>query len=533
MTLRRPLAAALAALLASACADEARTPLAPAPDAAPDAAPRAALSNGQAQQEAKSALELIEDDLDAGLLDKENGNRYREYAVSAPSKLPPKYRSTARGKDATYSMVQLARDWSTLSEATKKEIRDLRANGFGNLQRTLETPHFVLHYTTQGDWAVPTRDTNANGIPDFIDASAASWELVWQREVAQLGYPAPKLTTDAAGNVSSKFHVYFKDMPYYGYCVPENVTLQSLSPVPMGTASAWIVVENDFAGFLPNDEDRTGTEVVRTGALKVTQAHEFMHALQFNLNVYQSGWLMESHATWAEDAVYDDVNDWHWYVNRFLRTPSLPITSRFVYGSAYFMNWLSERYGVDVARRIWEAAKTNSASDAVRLAAFGGAWEPIAAFAPAQPTLGLSDFASGATSVIPTPNTSLLLRAQHASYPVNVTIPVATSKVPNGAPYGLGSNFVEFVPGAADDVLTLTVDGGDGYAWRAFAILTAKSGGTSVVPIALDAKSAGSYVVRGFGRTTAKVTLAVTIAGREGVQVPFAYAATLGGAAAN
>jgi hypothetical protein len=61
----------------------------------------------------------------------------------------------------------------------------------------------------------------------------------------------------------------------------------------------------------------TGTETIRTGALKVTQAHEFMHALQFNINVYQSGWLMESHATWAEDAVYDGINDWHWYINRF------------------------------------------------------------------------------------------------------------------------------------------------------------------------------------------------------------------------
>ena len=56
----------------------------------------------------------------------------------------------------------------------------------------------------------------------------------------------------------------------------------------------------------------------------MTQAHEFMHALQFNINVYQSGWLMESHATWAEDAVYDGINDWHWYINRFFAAPELP-----------------------------------------------------------------------------------------------------------------------------------------------------------------------------------------------------------------
>jgi hypothetical protein len=530
MPLHRPLAALLAALLVGACADDARAPLAPE---APGAGPRLAASPGQARQEAKSTLELIEDDFDAGLLDKENVNRYREYAVSAPSRLPAKYRSTALAKDATYSMVQMARDWSALSASTRKEIRDLRANGFGNLQRTVETTHFVLHYTTQGDWAVPTRDTDRDGTPDFIEASAASFEEVWQREIGQLGYRAPKLTTDALGNVSNKFHVYFKDMPAYGYCVPENVELQAVSPVPLGTASAWIVIENDFAGFPPNDEDVTGTEVVRTGALKVTQAHEFMHALQFATNVYQSGWLMEAQATWAEDAVYDAVNDWHWYVNSFLRTPSLPITSRYVYGSAFFFNWLSERHGDDVVRRIWESARTNSAADAVRLTAFGGSWEGIAAFAPAQPTLALGDYAAGATSVVPAPNTALLVRTRHESYPVSVAIPASTKKEANGAPSGLGSNFIEFVPTSDADALQLTVDGADGYAWRAFAIVTAKSGATTVTPIPLDANGAGAYSLRGFGRTAAKVTLAITIAGREGVQVPYAYTATVGGAIAN
>jgi hypothetical protein len=37
---------------------------------------------------------------------------------------------------------------------------------------------------------------------------------------------------------------------------------------------------------------------------------------------------MESHATWAEDAVYDGLNDWRWYINRFLSTPDLPLFSR-------------------------------------------------------------------------------------------------------------------------------------------------------------------------------------------------------------
>jgi hypothetical protein len=522
---RRVAALATGLFLLAACAEQPTAPLSPAATT-----PRLA-AGGNGGGNGKSSLDLVEDDYADGLIDKENTNRYREYAVSAPEKLPAKYRSSERGKDATYSMVQMAKDWASLSAATRKEIRDLRGNGFGNLKGTVETAHFILHYTTQGDWAVPAQDADRNGTPDFIDASAKSWEEIYAREVGQLGYPAPKLTATPDGAVANKFHVYFKDMLYYGYCVPENVEYAPVNGFPSGTASAWIVVENDFYGFPPNDVDVTGLEIVRSGALKVTQAHEFMHALQFNINVYQSGWLMESHATWAEDAVYDAINDWHWYINRFFVNPSVPIFNRYVYGSAYFQNWLSETYGVDTPRRIWEAAKSMSAADAVRTVAFGGSWEPMASFAVAQPTLGIGDFTSDAPSSI-NPNPAYLLRASHASYPVSVSIPAATRQVANGAPYGLGANFIEFTPGSASGDLVLSFDGADGYAWRVSAVVSGRSG-TTVIPIVLDGGAAGSAVVAGFGKQATRVVLSATIADRAGAQVPYTYGATVGGAVAS
>jgi hypothetical protein len=321
--------------------------------------------------------------------------------------------------------------------------------------------------------------------------------------------------------------VYYKALEsYYGAAYPENVTLLSTSPVALGTASAYIVVENDFYGFPPNDEDVTGLEVVRSGALKVTQAHEFMHAIQFAINVYQSGWLMESHATWAEDAVYDGLNDWHWYIDRFLATPDLPLFSRYLYGAAFFQHWLSETYGVDIQRKIWMAAKTNTQADAIRITAFGGSWEPIKNFAPVQYTLGLSDFTTDATSVIPLP-TTLPIRETHVTYPVSVSVEASTKKIANDAPWGLGANFVEFVP-AGSGTLTLTFDGADGFAWRALAVATPKNGGSpTIYPITLTAGSAGSLSISGFGTRWSKVTLVPTIADREGSAVPYGYGATV------
>ena len=475
-----------------------------------------------ATQAGRSSLELIEEDIDAGLLDRENGNRYRQYAVSDPSRLPPKYRSRSVGKDATLSMVRLALDWNRLSAATQQEILDLRANGFANLKDTYQTQHFLLHYTLVGSHAVPVLDANGNGVPDFIDVAAASLEQVWSTEVIRLGYPAP------IGTPAQRFHIYFQNLSsYYGYTSPENVVLQAVSPVPLGTATAYIVVENDFYGFPPNDEDRTGTEPIRSGALKVTQAHEFMHAIQFAINVYQSGWLMESHATWAEDAVYDGVNDWHWYVPGFLATPDYPIFSRYPYGAAFFMHWVTETAGTDAARQIWLAARTATTADAVRSGAFGGSWEGMKQFAPAEYLLDISDYTTKAVSVIPMPGNRI--RATYDSYPVSVVVPPSTKRLANRAPWGLGANFIDFLPpGTAAGTLALSFDGADGYAWRVFAVATPATGGPPVISeIPLGPGAVGSATISGFGTRFSKVTLAPTIADRAGAEVPFSYAASL------
>ena len=506
----------LAAALA-ACTD------APQPITGPSRTGTTPVLAAQGGGNGKSSLDLIEDDYDAGALDRDNANRYRSYAVLAPEKLPQKYKSAVLGKDATLSMARQALDWEALSRSTQQEILDLRANGFANLKNTFETAHFVLHYSTVSESdAVPAVDVSGvRGVPDYIEVAAKSWEDIWQREVVELGYPGPKGVT-----TQNKFHVYYDKLSYYGYCMPTNVELEGVSPVPVGTAAAYIVVNNDFYGFPPNDEDRTGTEVIRSGALKATQAHEFMHAIQFAMNVYGSGWLMESHATWAEDMVYDGVNDWHWYIDRFLAAPELPIFNRFLYGSGYYHHYLSERYGTDVMRRIWVAHRTRTAPDAIRDVAFGGSWEAMKLFAPAEYLHDISDFTTDAPSIVESirPLRSLA-RATHTTYPVSVAIPASTNRLYNGAPYGLGANFVDFTN--ATGSLTISFDGADGVAWRAFVVATPAGGGkAAILPVALDGGSAGSITVDGMGSRWSKLTLVATIADRPGIAVPYSYGAT-------
>jgi hypothetical protein len=71
--------------------------------------------------------------------------------------------------------------------------------------------------------------------------------------------------------------------------------------------------------------------------------------------------------------------------------PDLPLFSRYVYGAAYFQNYLSETHGVDAPRQVWLAGRTQSTPDAVR-EVLGGSWEPIVPFGVAEYQLGISDF---------------------------------------------------------------------------------------------------------------------------------------------
>ena len=96
----------------------------------------------------------------------------------------------------------------------------------------------------------------------------------------------------------------------------------------------------------------------------------------------------------------------------------------------------------------------------------------------------------------------------------------STKKVANDAPWGVRrANYVEFVP-VGSGTLTLTFDGADGFEWRAMVVATPKNGGaTTTFSIVLDANSAGSIAISGFGTRWSKVTLVPTIVGTDGSAV--------------
>lgn len=106
--------------------------------------------------------------------------------------------------------------------------------------------------------------------------------------------------------------------------------------------------------------------------MKVTAAHEYFHAVQFAYDVNESVFLMEATATWAEDEVYDTINDNRQYLPYGpLGYPqrSLGSSSGLApYGAWIFFRHLSETWPAEVGklpvivRKIWEGAAGSPSS---------------------------------------------------------------------------------------------------------------------------------------------------------------------------
>ena len=106
-------------------------------------------------------------------------------------------------------------------------------------------------------------------------------------------------------------------------------------------AWAYCVLDDDYAA----NEFPTNTSVEN---LQVTAAHEFFHAVQFSYDIAEDSWFLEATAAWAEDELYDGVNDNLQYLAQSpLRLPKVSLDTfggSFHYGTWIFFRYLSERF---------------------------------------------------------------------------------------------------------------------------------------------------------------------------------------------
>lgn len=208
-----------------------------------------------------------------------------------------------------------------------------------------ESGKFRINYDTTGSNAVSVDDLDGNGISDYVERTAEAADSSYRHQVLTLGFrdPIPPATL---------YNIYFQNIGFYGF------TQRSVTE-PSGT---YIVVHNNFNGFPPNT-DPEGNEI---GALKVTVAHEFKHAIQFS----QNGWngdsdaWAEMDATLMEEVVYDNVNDYYNYIEgsgSLIRSPQQTLIPG-SYEDITFALYFHEKFGDFFWTDTWERIEVSPLS---------------------------------------------------------------------------------------------------------------------------------------------------------------------------
>ena len=206
-----------------------------------------------------------------------------------------------------------------------------------DLDRTLETENFLIHYTSdQSDHdAVSPDDYDGNTVPDYVDRMATEFEIVWDFFLDSLGFDPPP--DDGTEGGSGKYDIYLENLPSQYFAITYTSGAQTGSS---SSCASYIKMRNNYdaSGFQGHTELEN---------IQVTAVHEFFHSIQFAYNCYERFWTMEAAAVWSEDELYDDINDLYRYMPSWFEYPNRPIDTEttHMYGSFILYQYIDEHLG--------------------------------------------------------------------------------------------------------------------------------------------------------------------------------------------
>jgi hypothetical protein len=237
---------------------------------------------------------------------------------------------------------------------------------------TYDSPsgQFKVHYTTTGPHAVyeANRDRDHDGVPDYIEQVALILDSVYEHIMDTLGYPAPPTDGFYPSGGDDRYDVYLRDTPggVFGLTYPDSEWVGGSGAY---RATSFLQIDNDY-----QEAEFRAYNNRPLDAVRVTCAHEFFHAVQFGIDsrefeVGQGGerrYWMEMSATWMEDEIYDNINDYYAYLPYFFNVPRQSLQSFggfHEYASVVFAIFLSEKFGRDIIKDIWELCGSGSMGD--------------------------------------------------------------------------------------------------------------------------------------------------------------------------
>lgn len=221
---------------------------------------------------------------------------------------------------------------------------------------------FKIHFTRSGAHAVYQSNITTGGIPNYIVGVARIFDSVYTHIIITLGYPLPPSDGGYAQGVDSLYDVYLTNLGgiLFGQTFPDSLQFDGIGSL---RGTSFIELDNDYQeSSFPTYNSRP------LDAVRVTAAHEYFHAVHFGIDFTemedwnsptQRRYWYEMSATWMEEEIYDDINDYYSVLPFFFRRPRESIqqfngpADFHPYGSCVFPIFLTEKYGVDIVKSIW------------------------------------------------------------------------------------------------------------------------------------------------------------------------------------
>ena len=227
-------------------------------------------------------------------------------------------------REATLLIRRLRLHQDDLSPDDQAAARTALLRPAGDRKRCYTT--VCVHWSTAGD------DASSRA---YVDQVATVTQRVLS-SYAAAGYRAPKPDGRRGGH--GRLDIYLENLGtqgMYGYCNSDS------APPAEGPydVAAFCVLDNDYTEFPAHTPKQN---------LQVTAAHELFHAVQFAYDYFEDGWFMEATATWAEDELYDGVDDNVQYLQQSPLTQPRASMDHFggvrQYGDWIFFRYLTERF---------------------------------------------------------------------------------------------------------------------------------------------------------------------------------------------
>lgn len=251
---------------------------------------------------------------------------------------------------------------------------------------------FLIHYTKTGSNACfqPTVDSDNDGTPDYIESIGVIADSVWDNTIQGLKYPAPPSDSFYPDGGDYRYDIYLRNEggQFFGLTFGDSI-IQNDALAAHSTS--FMELDNDY-------QERTFSQYNSRplDAARVTIAHEFFHSIHFAMDFRENEavdndnprqYWMEMSATWMEEQLYDDINDYYTVLKFFFDDPGNSIqqfksfADLHPYGSMLFALYLSENYGPNIINVIWQLCENLgpgpsflvAADSAIKIASGGSA----------------------------------------------------------------------------------------------------------------------------------------------------------------